>query len=71
MAIYTVFHEESESEVEKSQILEPGGKILENGIPGSNFLSKFFLFIAFDVVKHVFRMFQSFVKASKRAKQAT
>ena len=26
VAIYTVFHEESESEVEKCQILEPGGK---------------------------------------------
>ena len=27
VAIYTVFHEESESEVEKCKILEPGGKI--------------------------------------------
>ena len=27
VAIYTVVHEESESEVEKCQILEPGGKI--------------------------------------------
>ena len=26
VAIYTVFHEESESEVEKCKILEPGGK---------------------------------------------
>ena len=26
VAIYTVFHEESESEVEKCQFLEPGGK---------------------------------------------
>ena len=29
VAIYTVFHEESESEVEKCQILKPGGKIKE------------------------------------------
>ena len=29
LAIYTVFDEESESEVEKCQILEPGGKIYE------------------------------------------
>ena len=27
LAIYTVFDEESESEVKKCQILEPGGKI--------------------------------------------
>ena len=41
VAMYTVFHEESESEVENKQILEPGGKKLEEptlGIPGSNFL---------------------------------
>ena len=49
MAIYTVFHEESESEVETKQILEPGMKILENGIPGSNFLSKIFLSIVLGV----------------------
>ena len=30
VAIYTVFHEESESEVEKCKILEPGGKIWKN-----------------------------------------
>ena len=30
VAIYTVFHEESESEVEKCQILEPGGKNRKN-----------------------------------------
>ena len=36
MAIYTVFHEESESEVEKLQFLEPGGKNTKN--PGSTFL---------------------------------
>ena len=37
VAIYTVFHEESESEVEKCQILEPGGKKIEIQIlePGS------------------------------------
>ena len=46
MAIHTAFHEESESEVEKCQISESGGEKLENGIPGSNFLSKIFLFIA-------------------------
>ena len=43
--VYTVFHEESESEVEKCQILEPGGKIEEKptpGIPGSSFLSLVF-----------------------------
>ena len=49
MAIYTVFHEESESEVKKCQILEPGGESIENGIPGSNFLSKIFLFIVLGV----------------------
>ena len=38
MAIYKVFYEESESEVEKCQILEPGGKIQEKPIPGFNFL---------------------------------
>ena len=39
MAICTVFHEESESEVKKCQILEPGGKKLEIKIlePGSYF----------------------------------
>ena len=37
VAIYTVFHEESESEVEKCEILEPGGKKwkIYPGIPGS------------------------------------
>ena len=29
VAIYTVFHEESESEVKKCQILEPGGEKYE------------------------------------------
>ena len=29
LAIYTVFYKESESEVKKCQILEPGGKKLE------------------------------------------
>ena len=43
VAIYTVFHEESESEVEKCKILEPGGKIWKK-IQGLNFLSKNFLF---------------------------
>ena len=40
VATHTVIHEESESEVETCQILEPGGKTKENGIPGSNFLLK-------------------------------
>ena len=53
MAIYTVFHEESESEVKKCKILEPGGKKLENGIPESNFLSKKILFIAFGVCSKI------------------
>ena len=48
--IYTVFHEDFESEVEKKQILEPGGKKIENGIPGSNFLTKVFLFKLLGVV---------------------
>ena len=30
VAIYTVFHEESESGVEKYKILEPGGKCWKN-----------------------------------------
>ena len=30
LAIYTVFYKESESEVEKCEIWEPGGKIKEN-----------------------------------------
>ena len=41
VAIYTVIHEESESEVEKCQICEPGGKMQEKptlGIPGSRCL---------------------------------
>ena len=29
LAIYTVFYEESESEVKKSEILDPGGKNIE------------------------------------------
>ena len=46
MATYTVFHEESESEVDKCQILEPGEKKSGKLIPGSNFLSNIFLFIS-------------------------
>ena len=34
--VYTVFHEESESEVEKYGILEPGGKKFKNST--ENFL---------------------------------
>ena len=49
MAIYAVVHEESESEVEKKQVLEPGGKHLEKGFPGPNFLSKMFLLKLFGV----------------------
>ena len=30
LAIYTVFYKESESEVKKIEILQPGGKIKEN-----------------------------------------
>ena len=42
VAIYKAFNEESESEVEKCQILEPGWKINEKptlGIRGPRFLS--------------------------------
>ena len=49
MATYIVFHEESESEVEKRQILEPGGTKLEIKIlePGSYFpIFSYFPFFA-------------------------
>ena len=40
VAIYTAFHEESKSEVETNQILEPEGKIcFENQVSRSDFLS--------------------------------
>ena len=51
MAIYTVVHEESESEVYKCKFLEPGGKIWKNypKIQGQKFLLEILLFVFLGV----------------------
>ena len=52
--MHTIFHAESESEVEKKQILEPVGKSIEKPIPGYNSLSKMFSSILLGVVVEFF-----------------